>query len=62
MRDNPYHGAVILGGMFGAKMPALGAKDQRKVEAVLHKEIIDQAEAINLQGVQSGLGPEKELI
>ena len=31
MRDNPNHGAIVLGGMFGARMPSLGAGDPRKV-------------------------------
>ena len=31
MRDNPYHGAIVLGGMFGARMPSLRAGDPRKV-------------------------------
>ena len=31
MRDNPNHGAIVLGGMFGARMPSLGSEDPRKV-------------------------------
>ena len=35
MRDNPLHGVAVLGGMFGARMPAMGAEDPRKVECIV---------------------------
>ena len=31
MRDNPLHVVAVLGGMFGARMPAMGAEDTREV-------------------------------
>lgn len=37
MRDNPQHGTIVLGGMFGARMPSLGEEDPRKVRPRMSK-------------------------